>query len=221
MLRALGSERARSILSKWSEYWRSADAKAESRKQKCRWLWLLLGLLRFLATIGRASAVNVSGSRIQERVLDSFEMRRILTKLGGVAAEFLAQQLEAGKNDGAVAAAAFGDLIYGEAFGAVQEKNSVQGSLAEAVCCVQCFGQSEGLAGDAFAGRVFRVGAEIGEEFAGSGFWMEGAMLGEGDVLIVLEKTGVHIGEKFLAGRVEIVAGWSEEDEGLAQADRK
>jgi hypothetical protein len=130
-----------------------------------------------------------------------------------VAAELLVQESEPCEDDGAAAVAALCELLYGESFGAVQEKDGIEGGLPEWVCCVQGFGQGDELPGDFLVHRILRVRAEAGEEFAGKLDWQQSSVGGEGHCGIEGEKRRTVVCQKLFAIDVNELTGGSEENE--------
>jgi len=165
-------------------------------------------LVRIFVTVGGAFAVNAFGAWVGEGVFDAFEMGGILAKFGGVAAKFLTEFGQATVDDGAGGTAFAGDLAGAEAVHAVEAKDGVEADFARALAAIQCLDGRECLPGGIVVLRLFWLGGEFGEEFAGGGAGVEGAMVGEGEVGVEGEQFGGEVGQEFLAGGVEVFGWW-------------
>jgi len=192
----------------------SGEIRASSRRllqfQNTISDFLLVGI--FIA-VGGGFAVDAFGAWVGEGFFDPLEMGGILAELGGVAAEFLAEFGQPAVDDGAGGTAFPGDLAGAQAVHAVEAKDGVEADFTCALAAIQGFDGGEGPAGGIVVLRLFWLGREFGEEFAGGGAGVEGAVVGEGEVGVEGEEFGAEVGQEFLAGGVEVLAGGGEEDE--------
>ena len=119
-----------------------------------------------------------------------FEVVGVLGEVDGVAAEFLAEETEAGEDEGAGAMEFAGELVDAQAFG-TEEEQGEEGDFAGLGAVLQVFGQGPELAGGRFVdGGVFGFRAEAGEDFAGGAGGDEGAVEGEAENGLEREEAG-------------------------------
>jgi len=192
----------------------SGEIRASSRRllqfQNTLSDFLVVGI--FVA-VGGAFAVDAPGAWVGEGFFDALEMGRILAEFGGVAAKFLTEFGQPAVDDGAGGTAFPGDLAGAQAVHAIEAEDGVEADFTCALAAIQGFDGGEGPAGGIVVLRLFWLGREFGEEFAGGGAGVEGTVVGEGEVGVEGEEFGAEVGQEFVAGSVEVSAGGGEEDE--------
>jgi hypothetical protein len=166
--------------------------------------------------VGGVWPVNGCGAGIVQGVLDAGKMGGEAAEVLGVDAGFDVDEVEASKDGGFGAMVFAGDPGGGHFLDTIEAKDGQGGRNLHAALDVEVLDEGEGAAGDVFI-HFAGLRGETGEKLAGGLARVEGALIGKGDVDVQGEESGAVVFEDGLGRRVEEIAGWSEEDEGLAE----